>query len=67
MRRRNEPEFEVVDPERDGFKYCNACGFETKFVRWFGKMVCPYHQRVEQTSEGPVFMYDEFDQDGGSL
>jgi hypothetical protein len=31
---------------------------------WDGEWVCKWHQRVIQTEEGSVFMYDEFNQDG---
>jgi len=31
---------------------------------WDGELVCPYHQRTKQSEEGPVLMYEEFDQDG---
>jgi len=44
--------------------YCNACQMYVKPARWDGEEVCPYHQRVRQTEEGTVFMYEEFNQDG---
>lgn len=45
-------------------EFCNICGYETKWVMWDGRMVCPYHQHIRQTEEGSVLMYDEFNQDG---
>jgi len=33
-------------------------------TKWEGEEVCPYHQRTKMTEEGPVLMYEEFDQDG---
>ena len=50
--------------EHEGEIYCNMCQRWVKPTNWFGETVCPYHQRTHQTEEGPVFMYDEFDQDG---
>jgi hypothetical protein len=47
-------------------KYCDACGFDT----WRNnndpiyKGDCPNHQRVIQTEEGPVYAWEEFNQDG---
>ena len=45
--------------------YCNQCQCYVAPTD-FGdeKDVCPNHQRVYQSEEGPVFMYEEFDQDG---
>lgn len=44
--------------------YCNACQMYVKPTMWDGEKVCPYHQRVRQTDEGQVFMYEEFNEDG---
>ena len=45
--------------------WCNQCEMYVAPTD-FGPMkdICPYHQQVYQSEEGPVFMYDEFDQDG---
>ena len=43
--------------------FCQIHG-EVRGTEWENEIVCPYHQRVRQTEEGPVFMYDEFNQDG---
>jgi len=50
--------------EHEGKTYCNMCQMWVTPTDWDGEKVCPYHQRTRQTEEGPVFMYDEFDQDG---
>ena len=45
--------------------YCNICNMYVKPTTFLDdEETCPYHQQVRQTEEGPVFMYDEFDQDG---
>ena len=48
--------------------WCNQCEMYVEPTD-FGpeKDVCPYHQRVYQSEEGPVYMYDEFNQDGEEL
>ncbi len=43
---------------------CNICQMYVAPTMWDGHEVCPYHQNTMQTEEGPVRMYDEFDQDG---
>ena len=45
--------------------YCNRCDMYMTPID-FGdeKGVCPNHQRVYQSEEGPVYLYEEFDQDG---
>lgn len=45
--------------------YCNICECYVKPTSFMGETgLCPNHQRVAQSEEGPVFMYEEFDQDG---
>lgn len=41
-------------------RYCNACGFET---RW-DEDGCEFHQRVIHDEEGSHLKYEEFNQDG---
>lgn len=43
--------------------FCGEHG-DVESTTWEGEQVCPWHQRIMQTEEGPVFMYDEFNQDG---
>ena len=44
--------------------YCNQCQMYVKPTKWENEDVCPYHQRVGTSEDGPYLMYDEFDQDG---
>ena len=52
-------------PHGEQTLWCNQCEMYVAPTD-FGPMkdICPYHQQVYQSEEGPVFMYDEFDQDG---
>jgi len=51
-------------PHGDCTMYCNMCEMYVKPTKWDGEDVCPYHQRTMMTEEGPVSMYEEFNQDG---
>ena len=51
-------------PHGQNTLHCNICEMYVKPTKWEGEDVCPYHQRTMSTEEGPVLMYDEFDQDG---
>lgn len=44
--------------------HCNKCDMYVVPTTFNGQECCPYHQQVYQSEEGPVFMYDEMDQDG---
>ena len=45
--------------------YCNKCESYVAPITFGDETdLCPNHQRVYQSEEGPVFLYEEFDQDG---
>ena len=48
--------------------YCNKCqGYVEPITFGDEKDCCPNHQRVYQSEEGPVYLYEEFNQDGEEL
>lgn len=52
-------------PHGDCTLYCNQCQMYVKPTSFNGENdICPYHQRVAYTEDGPEMMYDEFNEDG---